>query len=941
MTMTTSRRTCILALLLACRAAAPLLADFELPLILTETQGTGGTKYIANGVPLKPGMAMETTELHVLGSDGKEVPAQFRVLARYWRGDNSIRWVLTDFLASLPEKGSTSYRLVGRKAAAPVPTTGLSVQEDDDFIRVNTGAALFEISKKKFNLFNRVQIDADQDNRFADTETVVFPDPLLGSVVTDPQGRKYYGSEGVTQVRIVDQGPVRVTLLAKGVHVSKEEGAFKPGLYGYEITLTFHAGQPYCNVDAVLGNNFADSIGEPHIEDWSVLTRVGTKDSGGTGMNVMTSGGYAHVGCPPGESVLLYQDSVGTPHWKKCPGFEPRTDSLATFRGYKVFAVAADGKTRTEIEGGDFARGAAQCGRGGLGCAIAPKYFWQQFPKALQYSGDGTLRYGLFPAEYAQVHWLEDGSAKGYEFQIFFYIKGAAKQYTAMNDAGRPYAHVVADSYLSQPMALPAPAFCAEAGALSDLGPYLINEQVPSIDFPLERWERRYLMDDFLKGNSFGWQVFGNRWEEMAGHSPWNYEPRVTSISLFNYLITRQPNWLERGLRVSRQARDVRAYLIDDPDLLEKWSKPGAYNRQSIVEMWRRKQPAGEVHPYRREGWPLPNHEHINLDEVYDLYLLTGDDRARRCMEVIATHAAMQVGLKGGYPVTVVRSYGWGLRTLVRYYELTGDKRFEPYVKNAMDRFWKDINKAGTGGGAWFLGIYARGVAMAYEATGDERMRDLALGLADWARVYAMAAEGVTYQAAKDPWTLKPAERGAKCDWANAYQLDTHAWAYGQTGDPEHRKTFEFVLGKLGDPGTDWLGYLPTALYQAYAPRPDGVAPAAVSNLKAEPTGVGEVTLTWTAPGDDGNKGRALVYQIKHATKPILEFVPWPEKKDSHITFWGAENIANEPAPAEAGKKESFIVKGLTNGPCFFALKTRDECSNQSLISNIASVEVK
>ncbi|MCX7591910.1 MAG: hypothetical protein N2255_09825 [Kiritimatiellae bacterium] len=916
-------------------------ADFELPLYIRETQGSGGTKYIANGVPLAPGMAAEPTELHVIGPDGREVPAQFRVLARYWRRDNSIRWVLASFMAEVPEKGETVYRLVGRNKGEPVPGTPMKVEEDGEFIRVNTGAALFEISKKRFNLLNKVQVDADLDGRFTDAETVVHPDPQLGSVVTDPQGRRYYGSEGTKEVRLLDQGPVRVMVVARGVHVSRETGAFQPGLYGYEIFLTFHAGQPYCNVDAVLCNNFAESIGEPHFEDWSIITRIGSKEAGGAGMNVLTSGGYSHPGCAAGESLLLYQDSVGTPHWKKCPGFEPRTESLATFRGYKLFRVAADGVTKTEIEAGDFARGCAQCGRSALGCVIAPKYFWQQFPKALQYFSDGTLRYGLFPAEYSQVHWLEDGSAKGYEFQLFFYIKGAARQYTAMNESGRPYAHVVMDAYLSQPMALPSPSFCAEVGALSDLGPYLIHERLPIIDFPLERWERRYLMDDYLKGNGYGWQVFGNRWEEMAGHSPWNYEPRVTSISLFNYLVTRQPNWLERGLRIARQARDVRAYLIDDPDLLEKWSKPGAYNRMSIIEMWRRKQPSGEPHPYKREWWPLPNHEHLCLDEVYDLYLLTGDERARRCMEIIATHAAMLEGQKSGYQITVTRSHGWGLRALARYYELTGDKRFEPYLRNAMDRFWNDINKAGTGGGAWFLGIFARGVAAAYEATGDERMRDLALGLADWAREYGMGAEGVTYQAAKDPWLLKPEERGGKCAWANAYQLDTHAWAYRQTGNPVYLKTFEFLLQQLGYPGTDWLGFLPTAFYNAYGSRPDSIPPAAVTDLKAVRNGPGEVILTWTAPGDDERTGRASVYQIKYATKPILEFVPWPDKKDTHITFWGAENVSDEPQPAEAGSVQTYSLKGLAPGTYYFALKTRDEANNQSPLSNVAACQVE
>jgi hypothetical protein len=915
-------------------------ADFELPLSLKETVGLAGVKYVSNGVPLLPGMAMETRELHVLGPDGQEAPAQFRVLARYWRQDQSIRWVLVDFIGPVEALGEAEYRLVGRKTVTPVPQTALRVDEDATAIRVTTGAAHFEISKQQFNVLNRVQIDADLDGQYADSETVVYPDPRLGSVVTDAQGRKYYSSLGKTEFRVIDQGPVRVTVMAKGTHVSDAPGAFQPCLYGFEFYLTFHAGMPYVNVDAVLTNNFAAPIGEPHFKDWSILTRVGNAQSGGWGMDVFTTG-FASVGGAAGESALLYQDSAGSTHWKEMSGFEgpggrPR---LSTFRGYRLLKVAADGVTRTEVEAGDFALGAAQCGRSNLGCVIAPKYSWQQYPVALQY-GEGLLRFAPFPGEYSTLHWLEDGSARAHEFQLFFYIKGAKKQYTAMGGNQRPYAHVVYDNFRSQPMALPTPEFCGRAGALSDLGPYLTDQSVPHVDFPLAIWERRYLTNDDLKGNGFGWQVFGNRYEEMAGHSPWNYEPKCTSASLFNYVVTRQPNWLERGRRLSRQARDVRAYLIDDPDLLATWSQPGAYNRLSIMESFQRKQPAGEPHPYRRYVWPLPNHEHLNLDEVYDLYLLAGDERARRCMEVIAVHGACSTALRG-YPLTVTRSTGWCLRSLLRYYELTGDKRFEPMVSQAIDKVWKDVDKAGTNGaGTWLLGIYGQGVILAYLVTGDERMRDLALGLADWARRYEIAAEGYPYQGAPNRWALTPVQRGARCSWANAYLLNVHAFAYHQTGDPEYLKAFEVADRHLAAERVPFATFLPTAMYYARTPRADSVVPAAITDLQAT-GGTGEATLTWTAPGDDRKTGRAAVYQVKFAQKPILEFVSWPDQKDTHVAFWGAENVADEPKPQTAGARETFTVRGLKPGAYYFAVKTRDEADNQAPISNVVEVTVK
>ena len=91
----------------------------------------------------------------------------------------------------------------------------------------------------------------------------------------------------------------------------------------------------------------------------------------------------------------------------------------------------------------------------------------------------------------------------------------------------------------------------------------------------------------------------------------------------------------------ARAARDVRVYLIDDQDNLKTWKTWKDYVKNCVREEWPRRLPNKGLHPYRRHPWVLPNMEHHNLDEMYDLYLLTGDDRARRCLETIAAHAAI------------------------------------------------------------------------------------------------------------------------------------------------------------------------------------------------------------------------------------------------------------------------------------------------------------
>ena len=88
------------------------------------------------------------------------------------------------------------------------------------------------------------------------------------------------------------------------------------------------------------------------------------------------------------------------------------------------------------------------------------------------------------------------------------------------------------------------------------------------------------------------------------------------------------------------------------------------------------------------------------------------------------------------------------------------------------------------------------------------------------------------------------------------------------------------------------------------------------------------ITLTWTAPGDDGDVGTAAQYDLRYSTAPITP-ANWND----------ATSVAGEPAPSVAGSTESYTVTGLqSNTTYYFAIKTADEVSIWSDLSNVASV---
>jgi len=107
----------------------------------------------------------------------------------------------------------------------------------------------------------------------------------------------------------------------------------------------------------------------------------------------------------------------------------------------------------------------------------------------------------------------------------------------------------------------------------------------------------------------------------------------------------------------------------------------------------------------------------------------------------------------------------------------------------------------------------------------------------------------------------------------------------------------------------------------------DTTPPAAVSDLAATAATSASVTLTWTAPGDDGNTGTASIYDIRYSTGTITD------------ANWGSASLCNgEPSPGAAGATQTFTIKDLSpDTTYYFAVMTADEGPNWSGLSNIAS----
>lgn len=98
---------------------------------------------------------------------------------------------------------------------------------------------------------------------------------------------------------------------------------------------------------------------------------------------------------------------------------------------------------------------------------------------------------------------------------------------------------------------------------------------------------------------------------------------------------------------------------------------------------------------------------------------------------------------------------------------------------------------------------------------------------------------------------------------------------------------------------------------------------------RAQGAGSDSVTIAWTAPGDDNAIGRATTYDVRVSTSQITA-----------ANFDAATPVTGEPAPANAGTRQSMVIRGLTRGTTYwFAIKTVDDAGNWSGISNVARWE--
>src|SRR3972149_10938734 len=120
----------------------------------------------------------------------------------------------------------------------------------------------------------------------------------------------------------------------------------------------------------------------------------------------------------------------------------------------------------------------------------------------------------------------------------------------------------------------------------------------------------------------------------------------------------------------------------------------------------------------------------------------------------------------------------------------------------------------------------------------------------------------------------------------------------------ENGKTYYFVVTAVNSNGESEESNEASAIPQHQ--EEDNIPPAVINNLTAGIATTSSITLSWTAPGDDDNTGKAASYDIRYSTITI-----------DTANWVNTATINGTPLPQPPGTTQDFIVTGLSCGTTY------------------------
>ncbi|MCI0641944.1 MAG: glycoside hydrolase family 127 protein [Gemmataceae bacterium] len=533
------------------------------PLVIQSKRACPAPQPITIGVPLPRGFLRQANQVYLCNAAGESVLVQAEALARW--SDDSVKWLLVDFVAQGLAQGNNEWSLVTRVSPRPQgrgvrsEAQQITVQENGRTSFVATGAATFFLNTSRGLALQQVLVGSQ-----------VMPSALR-AVLVDRKGRRL--EPKIESAQFETAGPVRVTL--------RLEGSFRNGLR-LVARLCFFAQTGLMRARVTLHNPKRArhpggmwDLGDPgsiQFREFSLqLTpkceaalhyrlqaepSVPSNDT--TGAAVLYCNGHGRwVPFPQIQGQAdtepeIYQDSSGGENWQS-PNHVDRDGRVqCRFRGYRVRQNGQEqvGRRASPVLIVEAARSAITVG--------VPE-FWQQFPKALEVAV-GVVKVGLFPGQSQSAFELQGGEQKTHAFWLNFGPAGDAEH--ALEWVHGPATACATPAWHARSGVFPH-LLSSDAAPHAKLDAYLAEVLEGSENL----FARREDVDEY------GWRHFG---EIYADHEREHYDGPAPHISHYNnqydflggaiaqYLRTGNVRWFDLIDPLARHVIDIDIYHTDE-----------------------------------------------------------------------------------------------------------------------------------------------------------------------------------------------------------------------------------------------------------------------------------------------------------------------------------------------------------------------------------------
>ncbi|MHC4880696.1 MAG: RIFT barrel domain-containing protein [Planctomycetota bacterium] len=483
---------------------------------------------LTHGIDLPQGLITNASRLRVTDTNGRQLAIQSEPLA--WWSDGSIKWLLVDILGRDLAAGWTELPVLldDRDVPLPAPTVlspdaevsdPCSVEVTDHGVLVRRGSA---------------------------ASSLVFP-------LTTASGRRVLPRiiESVWETR----GPVRWTLRIEGTFPQCRGLRFHARLHSFYPTGLLKLEVRLHNPRRARHKGGLWDLGDAgSIQFQAFDVDVSTTDTTSSRSLTWQAEPTESLQTTDGGTVCIYQDSSGRENWNSRNHVDAAGNVPCRFRGFRV-------RTNTRESTGRHAQPLFRSDEAGQLLSVCVPEFWQQFPKALEWS-DGQIRIGLFPAEWNGLFELQGGEQKTHTVWLSLSERGDEAPGNAdldsLNWTSNPPQVVMTTEWHVRTQAIPY--FTATSDEPhSHLTPYL-DAAINGGDSLLAR---RDVVDEF------GWRNFGEVWADheqayFDGDGPivshYNNQFDVIYGGLLNQARSENPDWRELFGPLARHVVDIDIY---------------------------------------------------------------------------------------------------------------------------------------------------------------------------------------------------------------------------------------------------------------------------------------------------------------------------------------------------------------------------------------------